>query len=155
MLHVYLCYAVLSVPCSLVITGWERTDLLALLHVVFSCVFASSPAKVTIAQPLVGQDGVFVTFPYGVPGKVWYLIVSIPNLCLFQNNLNSMVALTCLIILYYDLNFCLMSDKNASGYSVYATIINFSMNYIVMCRFYTDVGGIKYCYIMFVHLYVR
>ena len=25
---------------------------------------------------------VFVTFPYGVPGYVWYLIVSIPDLCL-------------------------------------------------------------------------
>ena len=23
----------------------------------------------------------FVTFPYGVPGQVWYLIVSIPDLC--------------------------------------------------------------------------
>ena len=25
---------------------------------------------------------VFVTFPYGVLGQVWYLIVSIPGLCL-------------------------------------------------------------------------
>ena len=25
---------------------------------------------------------VYVTFPYGVPGQVWYLIVSIPDLCL-------------------------------------------------------------------------
>ena len=24
---------------------------------------------------------VFVTFPYGVLGQVWYLIVSIPDLC--------------------------------------------------------------------------
>ena len=24
----------------------------------------------------------FVTFPYGVSGQVWYLIVSIPDLCL-------------------------------------------------------------------------
>ena len=60
--HVYLCYAVLSVPCSLVIT---RAVLLTLLCVVFSCVF--------------------VTFPYGVPGQVWYLIVSIPDLCLPLN----------------------------------------------------------------------
>ena len=37
------------------ITRWERADLLAFLCVVFSCVF--------------------VTFPFGVPGKVWYLIV--------------------------------------------------------------------------------
>ena len=25
---------------------------------------------------------VFVTFPYGLLGQVWYLIVSIPDLCL-------------------------------------------------------------------------
>ena len=40
------------------------TDLLALLYVMFSCVF--------------------VTFPYGVLGQVWYLIVSIPDLCLLS-----------------------------------------------------------------------
>ena len=62
--RVFLCYAVLhvSVPCSLVVTCWERADLLDLLSVIFSCVF--------------------VSFPYGVLGKVWYLIVSIPDLCL-------------------------------------------------------------------------
>ena len=27
---------------------------------------------------------VFVTFPYGVLGQVWYLIVSIPDLCLLS-----------------------------------------------------------------------
>ena len=61
-LHFCLCYAVLSVPCSLVVTCWERAALLALLFVLLSCVF--------------------VTFPYGVPGQVLYLIVSIPDLCL-------------------------------------------------------------------------
>ena len=59
---VSLSYTVLSVPCSLVITCWERADLLALLCVIFSCVF--------------------VTFPYGVLGQVWYLILSIPDRCL-------------------------------------------------------------------------
>ena len=56
----------LSVPCSLVITEWERADLLALLCVMFSCVF--------------------VTFPYGVPSQVWYWIVLIPDLCLIYFN---------------------------------------------------------------------
>ena len=51
----------LSVHCSLVATCWERADLLALLYVLFYCVF--------------------VTFPCGVLGQVWYLIVSIPDLC--------------------------------------------------------------------------
>ena len=62
MFHACLSYGVLSVPCSLVITCWERANLLALLCVVFSCVF--------------------VTFPYRVPDQLWYLIVSIPDLCL-------------------------------------------------------------------------
>ena len=46
----------------LVVTYWERADLFALFCVVLSCVF--------------------VTFPYCVPGQVWYWIVSIPDLCL-------------------------------------------------------------------------
>ena len=46
------CHTVLSVPCSLVVTCWERDEFLALLRVVFSCVF--------------------ITFPYGVLGQVWY-----------------------------------------------------------------------------------
>ena len=62
MIHVHLCYAILSVPCSLVITCWERAGFLAFLCVMFSCIV--------------------VTFPYDVPGQVWYLIVSIPDLCL-------------------------------------------------------------------------
>ena len=55
--HVSLFYAVMSVPCSLVIICWERTDLLALLCIVFSCVLSLCHV-------------------------VWYLIVSIPDLCL-------------------------------------------------------------------------
>ena len=55
------CHTVLYVPCSHMVTCWERADLLAFLYVMFLC---------------------FVTFPYGVLRKVWYLILSIPDLCL-------------------------------------------------------------------------
>ena len=48
-----------SVPCCLVVTCWERADLLAL-----DC-----------------DDYVFVTFPCGILSQVWYLIVFIPDLC--------------------------------------------------------------------------
>ena len=44
------------------VTCWERADLLALLYAIFAYVF--------------------VTFPYGVLGQVWYLIVWIPGRCL-------------------------------------------------------------------------
>ena len=33
----HVCHAVFSVPCSLVVTCWERADLLALLYVLCSC----------------------------------------------------------------------------------------------------------------------
>ena len=58
----------LSLPYSLVcvirlvVTCWERADCLALLYVMFSCVF--------------------VIFPYHILDQVWYLIVLIPDLCL-------------------------------------------------------------------------
>ena len=58
------CFAALSVQCSLVVICWERAKLLALLYVMFF------------------KFCVFVTFLcYGL-GQVWYLIISIPDLCL-------------------------------------------------------------------------
>ena len=53
--YVFLCHTALSVSCSLAVACWKRADLLAFLYVMFSCDF--------------------VTFPYGVLGQVWYLIV--------------------------------------------------------------------------------
>ena len=35
MLHVDVCCAVASVSCSLVVTCWERADLLAVVYIVF------------------------------------------------------------------------------------------------------------------------
>ena len=50
------------VNACFVVACWERVQLLALLCVMFSCVF--------------------VTFSYGFLGQVWYLIVSNPDLCI-------------------------------------------------------------------------
>ena len=60
----FLYYTIVSVSCSLVITCWERADLLTLLSVLFPCIF--------------------VTFPSGVLVKVGYLIVLIPDLWVFS-----------------------------------------------------------------------
>ena len=57
-----VCHVFLSVHCSLVVTCWERADLGAVLYVMFYCVI--------------------VTFPCGVLGQVWCLIVSISDLYL-------------------------------------------------------------------------
>ena len=86
MVHVYLCYnAVFSVPCSIVITYWERAALLALLCVVFACVF--------------------VTFPHDVPRPVWYLIVLIPDLCL---PLYCNICVLCQLIACISSNFTMI-----------------------------------------------
>ena len=53
-------HAFVSVHCCLVVTCWERADLLALVGDVY-CIFD--------------------TFPCGILGHVWYLIVSFPVLC--------------------------------------------------------------------------
>ena len=58
-----VCHASLSVQCSLVVTCWERANFL----------FGSLMCGVMLC---------FVTFPCGVMGWVWYLIVSIPDFCL-------------------------------------------------------------------------
>ena len=59
-----LCYTVLSVSFSHVITCFESTDLLALMFMMCFC-----------------------TFLYGVLGKVWFLIVLIPALSLLCGHL--------------------------------------------------------------------
>ena len=42
MFHVYLYYTAMFVPCSLVITCWERDDLFELLSMMFPCVLSLS-----------------------------------------------------------------------------------------------------------------
>ena len=56
-------HACASVHCDLVVTSWERADLLALVGD-FYCIF--------------------ITFPFGILGQVWHLIVSFPDLCLLS-----------------------------------------------------------------------
>ena len=51
-----VCHAYASVHCWFLVTCWERA-----LFVMFNYVF--------------------VTFPCGILGEVWYLIVLIPDLC--------------------------------------------------------------------------
>ena len=62
-------HACASVHCCLVVTYWERADLLA----------------------LVCDVCVFVTIPCGVLSQVWYLIESIPDLC-HLSYLNSKIS---------------------------------------------------------------
>ena len=64
---------------SLVVTSWERADLLALLYAMYCC-----------------------HFPIWCLGPVWYLIVSIPDLCLLPYlNCNTTKMCVCLDGLLY------------------------------------------------------
>ena len=72
MFHVCLYCTVLSVSGNLVITCWERTNLLVLLCVMLPYLYA--------------------TFPYGVSGQVWYMILLILDLCLLFFHFMSMVS---------------------------------------------------------------
>ena len=56
-------YHIVGNPCGFVVACWERADLLAFLCVMFL--------------------SAFLAFTCGVSGRVRYLIVSIPDLCLF------------------------------------------------------------------------
>ena len=63
-------HAFASVHCCLVTTCCERADLLAFVGDVYC---------------------IFVTFPCGILGQVWYFIVSFPDLCLFSYFANPVV----------------------------------------------------------------
>ena len=91
---VCLCYIVVSVPCSLVVTCLEKADFLTFLCVMFSCVF--------------------VTFPFGVLGQVWYLIVSILDLCLLP--WKKVHVLICFPNIFPFLSICLFSLKMQNYY---------------------------------------
>ena len=53
-----------SVHCCLVVICWERDVLLAFVGDVYC---------------------IFVTFPCGILGQLWYLIVSFPDICCLSN----------------------------------------------------------------------
>ena len=56
-------HAYAFVHYCLVVTCWERADLLAIVGDVYC---------------------IFVSFPCGILGQVWYLTVSLPDLCILS-----------------------------------------------------------------------
>ena len=54
---------------------------LCLVFVMLSRLFIAAWEGLTSWLSFVMFDWVFVTIPYGILGQVWYLIVSIPDLC--------------------------------------------------------------------------
>ena len=100
---VCLCHTAMSVSCSLVVIFWGRADLLAFLYVMFSCVY--------------------VTFPYGVLGQVWNLIVSITDLCLLP-------YFHCIALLYSTLPiFSLVLAYSILHYHVLIAVLLFFLPY--------------------------
>ena len=92
-----VCHVLLSVHCSLVVTCWERADLLALLHVMFYCVL--------------------VTLPCGVLGQMCCLIVSIPDLCLLSYFIMFYVTCTVIFVIFFHM---FVEVKALHGVCLYA-----------------------------------
>ena len=83
-----------SVHCCLVVTCWERADLLILVGDVYC---------------------IFITFPCGILDQVWYLIVSFPDLCTLSYFKNITSPLIVTLLNWMRTVFCisvitLMSD---------------------------------------------
>ena len=75
-----LCFVfVFIILSSFVVTCWERADLLLLLCVMFSCVL--------------------VTFPYGVTGQAWHLLVLIPYICVLPYLEGYFISVKCAFFL--------------------------------------------------------
>ena len=63
------------------------TKVVLLLWIIFViCVFLCHTILADLMCVMFPFD--FVTFPYGTPGQVWYLIVLIPDLCFFSLTCN-------------------------------------------------------------------
>ena len=75
-------HAFASVHCCLVVTCWERAGLLALVGDIYC---------------------IFVTFPCGILGQVWYLIVLFTELCLFLIYVLLSPYLSFISFLYFEL----------------------------------------------------
>ena len=86
-----------SVYMCFVVTCWERADLLALV----CCVYCE-----------------FVTFPIGILGQVWYLIVSIPDFCTltyFLLLIFYVFSVLCLLCLCARLFICALWSPAGKG----------------------------------------
>ena len=90
----------LCVPCFLEIRYSEYTQITAwlclygsfVLLIMFMFVLLPCPFITALWSPARDIDCVFVTFPFGVLGQVWYMILSIPDLCLLTFRRPSVVS---------------------------------------------------------------
>ena len=86
------------------------------VFIILSCLFlATLWSTDLLALFLYDVTLCFVTFPYGASGQVWYLIVSIPDLCLlyFYGNLSSLAIILLrkrelVVLLYLFVGFCVL-----------------------------------------------
>ena len=111
MLNVYMCFAV---------TCWERADLLALVCGVYC---------------------EFVTFPCGILGQVWYLIVSIPDLCTYFFHSLSLDVWTCSlapILLLAHLSHWLMVSY-CDGW-IPSCVVNNCLKGLLLLNYWLDFG---------------
>ena len=61
---------------------WKEEYVYLLLRLFIAALWSPVGKRLTSWLSFVMFNWVFVTFPCGILGQVWYLIVSIPDLCL-------------------------------------------------------------------------
>ena len=76
-----ICLLCASVYLCLVVTCWERADLLALVCVFICALWSPAGKELTFWLLFVVSNCEVVFFPISILGQVWFLIVSIPDLC--------------------------------------------------------------------------
>ena len=129
MLHVGVCCAVVSVPCSLVVTCWERVDPLAVVCAVFFLVFCHFPKCVLVHIRINGEVGAMNWFqPYS---KIFLLTVPMHyffcgSFVLFMSCVCHVIASVrcCLVVTCWE-----RADLLALVYGVYLCFCRFPIWY--------------------------
>ena len=98
------------------VTCWEKADLVALLYVMFSLYL--------------------FTFSNRVLAQVWYLIVSIPGICLLPYFKHLFYIIVLLVIIFRNILLIILSHEVASGSDIHnVTLCNKIGKPLVVYRF--------------------
>ena len=119
MLHVGVCYAVVSVPCSLVVTCWERADLLAGVFVVFchfpECILVHIRIKGEVSAVKLGLSSPVKYFLLTGPRRYFFpgsFVLYLSRVCHALGSVPCCLVVTCweradLLALVCDVKLCI------------------------------------------------
>ena len=129
MLHVCVCFAVVSVPCSLVVTYWERTDFLA----VGIFVFCHFPKCVLVHIKIKGEVGAVKVKYFTDSSKTVFL------LWIFY-----VFSVLCLLYLCARLHICALWSPAGKGLTFWLSFLVFTVS-LSLSHWYPGSGVVLYC----------